>query len=82
MANKTTNTTPTTTSASPGPPSLEEINALRQKHKVDRATFAGVCADQGWANGKVVAESEFLAAVDEFKQSPMGGKKKEKEEEK
>lgn len=77
MANKTTNATPTTTSASPRGPSLVEISVLREKHKVDRATFAGVCAAQGWATGRAVTEKDFLAAVEKFKASPMGGSKKE-----
>lgn len=74
MANKTINNTPATPSASPRGPSLVEIDILRQTHKVDRATFAGVCAAQGWATGKAVTENEFLAAVKQFNQSPMGGK--------
>ena len=78
MANKTTNTTPATVLASSEGSSLVEINTLRQKHNVDKATFAGVCAAQNWATGKVVSESEFLAAVDKFKTSPMGDKKEEK----
>lgn len=73
MANKTTTNTPAATAPSPRGPSLVEIDILRQTHKVDRATFAGVCAAQGWATGKAVTESEFLAAVNKFKQSPMGG---------
>lgn len=81
MANKTTTTTPDATPAPSQDPSLVEVNILRQTHKVDRATFAGVCAAQGWATGKAVTESEFLAAVEKFKQSPMGGKKKEEKKE-
>lgn len=83
MANKTTkNTTPDTTTpdtmpTSPADPSLVEIDILRQTHKVDRATFAGVCAAQGWATGKAVTENEFLEAVAKFEASPMGGAKKE-----
>lgn len=81
MANKTTNTAPP---AAPEP-SVDngpvEIDTLREKHEVDRATFAGVCAAKGWAAGKVVAEKDFLAAVEAFKTSPMGGQKEEEKKE-
>lgn len=78
MANKTTNTPPATAPVSAGAPALVEIDVLREKHKVSRAIFAGVCAAQNWASGKAVAESDFLAAVEKFKRSPMDGKKEEK----
>lgn len=55
-----------------GPERLE-IEALRSKHRVGRAVFAGVCSAQGWRPGKQIAEDEFLAAVKAFTGAPMSG---------
>lgn len=54
-------------------PELLEIGELRQKHKVGRAIFAGVCAAQNWKSGKKTTDEEFLAAVKQFTGSPMSG---------
>lgn len=54
------------------PEEFAEIGRLRVEHKVPQAIFAGVCAAQGWKPGKAVARAEFLAAVEAFKQAPMG----------
>ena len=44
-------------------------------HRVGRATYAGVCAANGWRPGKAMTEDEFLAAVAKFNNSPMNGRK-------
>ena len=54
-------------------PEFFEIGELRQKHKIGRAVFAGVCSAKGWRPGKAVAEEEFLGAVKEFSAAPMNG---------
>ena len=56
-------------------PELGPINTLREQHKVGRATYAGVCAANGWRPGKAMTEDEFLAAVAKFNNSPMNGRK-------
>lgn len=55
--------------------SLCPIDKLREQHKVGRATYAGVCAANGWRPGKAMTEDEFLAAVAKFNNSPMNGRK-------
>lgn len=54
---------------------LVPIDKLREQHKVGRATYAGVCAANGWRPGKAMTEDEFLAAVAKFNNSPMNGRK-------
>lgn len=56
-------------------PELVPIDKLREQHKVGRATYAGVCASNGWRPGKAMTEDEFLAAVAKFNNSPMNGRK-------
>ena len=55
------------------PRTLLPIDALREKHRVARPVFAGVCAANSWESGKVVAEEAFLQAVAGFTRAPMGG---------
>lgn len=54
-------------------PEFFEIGELRQKHKIGRAVFAGVCSARGWRPGKAVTEEEFLDAVKKFNAAPMNG---------
>ena len=49
-------------------PELVPIDKLRERHKVGRATYAGVCAANGWRPGKAMTE-------DEFNNSPTNGRK-------
>lgn len=70
MANK--NTKPEGTPAA-NAAELLPIEQLRDKHKVGRATFAGVCAAKDWRPGRATTETEFLAAVTEFNDTPMNG---------
>lgn len=56
-----------------GSAELLPIEQLRDKHKVGRATFAGVCAAKDWRPGRAMTEAEFLAAVVEFNNAPMSG---------
>ena len=57
----------------------KEEMCIRDRHKVGRAVFAGVCSAQGWKPGKAVPEEEFLEAVQKFENAPMrvGSGKKE-----
>lgn len=54
-------------------PEFFEIGELRQKYKIGRDVFAGVCSAQGWRPGKAVTEKEFLGAVKRFNAAPMNG---------
>lgn len=58
---------------SPAPGEYVEIGQLRTKHRIGPALYAGVCSAQGWKPGKAVTEAEFLAAIQAFNSSPMGG---------
>ena len=51
---------------------LQAIETLRERHKISRPVFAGVCAVRGWKSGKAVEEAAFLQAVAEFTGAPMG----------
>ena len=51
-------------------PELVAIDKLREQHKVGRATYAGVCAANGWRPGKAMTEDEFLAARRQVQQQP------------
>lgn len=62
-------------------PELLDIGVHREKHKVGRAVFAGVCAARDWKPGKAVTEAEFLAAVASFTGAPIGPVKSAKESE-
>lgn len=56
-----------------GAAELLPIEQLRDKHKIGRAAFAGMCAANGWKPGKVMSETGFLAAATEFMNAPMSG---------
>lgn len=51
---------------------LLSIDALREKHKIKRPIFAGVCAANDWKPGKAMTEEAFLKAVADFAGAPMG----------
>ena len=51
---------------------LLSIDMLREKHKVTRPIFAGVCAANGWRPGRAMTEEAFLRAVAGFTGAPMG----------
>jgi len=51
---------------------LLEIEALREKHKITRPIFAGVCAANDWKPGRAMTEEAFLQAVADFTGAPMG----------
>lgn len=53
---------------------LFEITELRDKQKVSRAIFDGVCADNGWKPGKKISAAEFAQAVASFTGMPMSGR--------
>lgn len=55
------------------PRTMLPIDALREKHRVTRPVFVGVCAANSWESGKVIAEEAFLQAIASFTKSPMGG---------
>lgn len=54
---------------------LLDVEQLRSKKKISPAVFAGVCAANGWKPGRMVAEAEFLRAVQKFIKEPMQGTK-------
>lgn len=62
---------PTPESAIPGP-SLESIEDLCERHRVPRWARAGLMVRMGWAAGKRVTESEFLAAWNTWLTSRVG----------
>ena len=51
---------------------LLELDALREKHKIARPVFAGVCAANGWRPGRAMTEETFLQAVAAFVGAPTG----------
>ena len=55
-------------------PELVPIDKLRERHKVGRATYAGVCAAQGWRPGRKLTEEEYAAAVEQFTGGRMDGR--------
>lgn len=57
------------------PELVPDATSSAEQHKVGRATYAGVCAANGWPAGKAMTEDEFLAAVAKFNNSPMNGRK-------
>jgi hypothetical protein len=54
------------------PQELLSIDTLREKHKVTRPIFAGVCAANDWKPGRAMTEEAFLQAVADFTGAPMG----------
>lgn len=52
-------------------PALPTIEALRKKHKVSAAIFAGACAAAGWSPGKQLPEAEFIKTIKSFTDAPM-----------
>ena len=45
-------------------PELVPIDKLREQHKVGRATYAGVCAANGWRPGTVIGDVAEVQLVD------------------
>lgn len=63
---------PETAPAAAQPQELLSIDTLREKHKVTRPIFAGVCAANDWKPGRAMTEEAFLQAVADFTRAPMG----------
>ena len=51
---------------------LLSIDVLREKHKIKRSIFAGVCAANDWKPGRAMTEKAFLQAVANFTGAPIG----------
>lgn len=51
---------------------LLPVETLREKHRITRPVFAGVCAANGWRPGRAMTEEAFLQAVAAFTKAPMG----------
>lgn len=51
---------------------LLSIDTLREKHKITRPVFAGVCAANDWKPGRAMTEEAFLRAIADFTGAPMG----------
>lgn len=57
------------------PEQLQEllpVETLREKHRITRPVFAGVCAANGWRPGRAMTGEDFLQAVAAFTKAPMG----------
>lgn len=73
MANKNKPTAAPAAEQQPGQTQeLLSIDTLREKHKITRPVFAGVCAGNDWKRGRAMTEEEFLRAVADFTGAPMG----------
>lgn len=59
-------------------PKLLSIEELKEKKQTSDKVFQGVKAAKGWRLGKAVTEEEYKEALKEFLESPIGGKKVEK----
>ena len=55
------------------PQELLSIDTLREKHKITRPVFAGVCAANDWKPGRAMTEEAFLQAIADFTKAPMSG---------
>ncbi len=54
---------------------LKTIEELAKKNGLKAWVFAGVKTANNWAEGKVLAESEFKKAVEDWLKGSMSGKK-------
>lgn len=54
-----------------------EVGDLRERKKVSRPVFAGVCIAENWRPGKIVTEKEFDDAVARFKGGTTGRRVKD-----
>lgn len=62
----------------PHPPAdgkLHPVEDLAQGNGVSAGVLAGVARAKGWAPGKCVTASEFVAALESFQTRPMGSGK-------
>lgn len=58
-----------------GAAGYQPMERLQQAHKTPPAVFAGVCAANSWRPGKCLTETEYLAAVKQFTNGTMDGRK-------
>lgn len=73
MASKTkSEAAPAAASQPEQPQELLSIDTLREKHKIKRPVFAGVCAANDWKPGRAMTEEAFLRAIADFTGAPMG----------
>ena len=80
MATKTQKATPPEEVCGAENRKLHTIEALRKQHKIKAPIYAGTCTANGWRPGRMMTESDFLAAVEKFTGSPTGGDRKKGEE--
>jgi hypothetical protein len=66
---------PPETPAAGGEQELLAIEEHAAKLKVSKPIVAAIMQAEGWAEGKKVTKTAFLAANDAFLNGPMGGKK-------
>lgn len=76
MATKTQKTAPPEEGRKTEGRELQTIESLCKQHKVKAPVYAGTCTANGWRPGRMMTEAEFLAAVEQFTGSPMGGSRK------
>ena len=45
---------------------------LKNKYDTTDVIYSGVAAKNGWKSGRMVSESEYVKAVSDFLQAPLG----------
>ena len=54
-------------------PALESLAVLADRHRVPTWQQAALCRLMGWEDGKMVANAEYLDALDKLKTRRVGG---------
>ena len=54
-------------------PELESLAALADRHRVPAWQEAALCRFMGWAEGKMVSNAEYLAALGKLNSRRLGG---------
>lgn len=54
-------------------PALESLAVLADRHRVPTWQQAALCRYMGWENGKMVANADYLDALDKLKTRRVGG---------
>lgn len=54
-------------------PPLERLEVLADRHRVPTWQQASLCRLMGWEDGKMVANAEYLDALDKLKTRRVGG---------
>lgn len=54
-------------------PALESLASLADRHRVPTWQQAALCRYMGWEDGKMVADADYLDALDKLKTRRVGG---------